>query len=448
MRKQKIRVAKYKRVSHDEQKLKKNSIIAQDELLDKYIADHPDMVLVGDFSDEAVSGTKLKRTELQSLLEMVENREVDVILVTKLDRWFRNVAFYYKVQEILERNGVAWQAILEEYNTLTADGKLKVNIMLSVAQNETDRTSERIKVVFDSKVKNKQAITGTQPFGWTTANGNGARMVVRDPKTEEHVVAFLERFKVTHSVRGSMVYVNEKFGTTYSYSTFDRLIKNTMLYGEYRGVEDYCPPYMTKAEYEEMQKNRKRNIRKRKTNRFYIFSGLLKCPDCGCRLGGTYSIAKKPYGTYEYIVYTCRKKQRDKGCSYKRRPSQNTLEKKVLAQVMPQLQRLIVETEVQEPKQKPKVNKAAIKAEIDRLNNMYQKGRIDEDEYDRKYDELASKLNVKEEPKRDLSKLKELLNTDVLTLYKTFTDEEKQMFWRSIIDSIELDGDNIRINFL
>ena len=76
MRKQKIRVAKYKRVSHDEQKLKKNSIIAQDELLDKYIADHPDMVLVGDFSDEAVSGTKLKRTELQSLLEMVESREV------------------------------------------------------------------------------------------------------------------------------------------------------------------------------------------------------------------------------------------------------------------------------------------------------------------------------------------------------------------------------------
>ena len=89
----KLRVAKYKRVSHDEQKLKKNSIIAQDELLDEYIKNNPDLILVGDFSDEGISGSKIKRTELDRLLKMVEAGEVDLILVTKLDRWFRRSPF-------------------------------------------------------------------------------------------------------------------------------------------------------------------------------------------------------------------------------------------------------------------------------------------------------------------------------------------------------------------
>lgn len=449
MRKQKIRVAKYKRVSHDEQKLKKNSIIAQDELLDKYIADHPDMVLVGDFSDEAVSGTKLKRTELQSLLEMVESREVDVILVTKLDRWFRNVAFYYKVQEILERNGVAWQAILEEYNTLTADGKLKVNIMLSVAQNETDRTSERIVVVFDSKVKHKQAISGSQPLGFTTADGNGVRIVVKDPNEEPIVNDLIDRVKITHSLRGSLLYINDKYERNISYNSVHRLMKNTMLYGEYKGVADYCPAYITKTEFEELQKIISRNIKVRDTNRIYMFSGMLLCPICGRRLAGTYAPTKKSNGkVYQYLKYRCPSSRQTKSCDYKKAVSENVIERKVLDQVLPQLESLMIEADIQSDHHPPRVNKKAIKAEMSRLNKMYEKGRIDEDEYDRKYEALEKKLAIQEEPQKDYTELKELLNADFKTLYKTFDNREKQMFWRSIIDTIELKGDQIVINFL
>ena len=68
-----------------------------------------------------------------------------IILVTKLDRWFRNIGEYYKVQEILEAHNVSWKTIYEDYDTSTAAGRLKINIMLSVAQDEADRASERIK---------------------------------------------------------------------------------------------------------------------------------------------------------------------------------------------------------------------------------------------------------------------------------------------------------------
>ena len=447
----KIRVAKYKRVSTDEQKLKKNSIIAQDELLDQYIENHPEMVLVGDFSDEGVSGTKIKRTELDELLKMVEAKEVDLILVTKLDRWFRNIAFYYRVQEILERNSVAWKTILEDYDTLTADGRLKVNIMLSVAQNEAERTSERIKVVFDSKIKHKQAITGEQGLGWTTANGNGAKKVIINPETKAYCEAVLERVTLTQSIREAMLYCNEKFGVSVAYNSVNKFLKDTKLYGHYKGIDDYCEAYMKKEEFDDLQRIIKSNIKKRESNRVYIFSGLLICPECGHKLAGTSRTYKRPSGRqYTYNHYRCGRHRINKTCGFAKSVSQNVIERKVLAQVMPQLEKLELEANIQEKQIKaPRVNKTAIKDEMDRLNKMFQKGRIKEDEYDRQYEELEKKLQVKKAvPKKDYTELKKLLSGTLGDLYKTFTDKEKQMFWRSIIESIELDGDDVVINFL
>lgn len=436
-----IRVVKYKRVSHDEQKLKKNSIIAQDEVLNEYIKKNPNMVLVGDFSDEGVSGTKLQRTELQSLLNMVEAGEVDLILITKLDRWFRNVKFYYKVQEILDRHDVAWKTVLEEYDTTTASGNLNINIALTLAQHETDRNSDRIRVVFDSKVKHKQAITGALPFGFTTTDGNGARMVVKN-KNQEHIVYdFIDQVKNTHSIRASMFYINEKYDLTLSYNRGYKLLKNTMLYGRYHDIDDYCEAYITKEEFDEIQRITSRNIKKRETNRVYIFSGLLICPVCGQRLAGSIKRTYKSYGTYEYQLYRCNGHRKSHVCDYKKTISQNLLERQLLAEVMPQLDRLIVDAQIQEANTKtPKINKTAIRDEMDRLNKMYQKGRIKEEDYDRQYDELEKKLYQKEEPKKDYAKIKEVLNTSLGSLYETFSDKEKQIFWRSIIDYIEFDG--------
>ena len=47
------------------------------------------------------------------LLDAVSAGDVDVILFIKLDRWFRNIAEYYKVQEILDRHKVDWIATEE-----------------------------------------------------------------------------------------------------------------------------------------------------------------------------------------------------------------------------------------------------------------------------------------------------------------------------------------------
>ena len=72
--------------------------------------------------------------------------------------FLKDVADYYEVQAILEAHGVRWRAVEEDYETETASGRFKVNIMLAVAQDEADRTSERIKAAAGYKRAKGEAV--------------------------------------------------------------------------------------------------------------------------------------------------------------------------------------------------------------------------------------------------------------------------------------------------
>ena len=72
------------------------------------------------------------------MMESVKRNEVDILLFARLDRWFRSVADYYKVMEILQAHNCNWKTTDEEYDTTTANGRLYINVKLSIAQNEAD----------------------------------------------------------------------------------------------------------------------------------------------------------------------------------------------------------------------------------------------------------------------------------------------------------------------
>ena len=142
----------YVRVSTEEQALHGLSIEAQTAKLRAWAAANGHRI-IDLYIDAGISARKPagKRPALQRLLKDVQDGKGDMVIFTKLDRWFRNIAEYYKVQEVLEKSGVNWRTIEEDYDTSTASGRLKINIMLSVAQDEADRTSERIKAVMEVK---------------------------------------------------------------------------------------------------------------------------------------------------------------------------------------------------------------------------------------------------------------------------------------------------------
>ena len=119
------RVALYVRVSGEEQKVKGLSLEAQQERLEEY-AKARGWVITGIYVDAAKTARKNmhKRLEFQRMMESVKRDEVDILLFCRLDRWFRSVADYYKVMDVLNAHKCEWKTVDEEYDTTTANGRL------------------------------------------------------------------------------------------------------------------------------------------------------------------------------------------------------------------------------------------------------------------------------------------------------------------------------------
>ncbi len=444
-----IRVACYVRVSTEEQKKHGYSIATQIAQLKEYVEQHDDMMLVDFYVDEGVSAVKVKkRLELQRLLNDVKDGKIDLILFTKLDRWGRDVKIYHQIQDELDKYGVAWESIFESYENRSASGKFKINVMMAVSQQMRDTTSENITNVFREKIKNGEAVTGAQPCGWMVKEIDGKKRVVRNPDEEETLRAMLKYYRTHQSVRKTIIYAQDNFEHHPNYNSFTKILSNTYLYGHFRGFDDYCEGYMTKTEFDEVQHFKKNNIRHRETDHIYIFSQLLKCPVCGGNLTGYVSWTTHADGKRKAnLGYRCEThwfRTRTKKCTFKPSKSQLKLEKIVLDNLMPMLEQYIINCESSQKKVVKKADVNKVKAEMERLNNMYLKGRISEDDYDKKYVELNNKLmqNQATETHLDVSEeLKALQGINLHELYKTFSESEKQAFMRGIIREIHIDED-------
>ena len=437
-----LRVAKYRRVSTDEQALHGYSLQTQDDTLDEYCKTKG-YKIVGDYVDEGISGAKppLKRPALKRLLDDVQAGKIDIVIFTKLDRWFRSIEQYYKVQEILERNNVVWQAVLEDYNTATADGRLKVNIMLSVAANERERTSERIKVVFKNKVKNGEVISGSVPTGYIIQKDeNGRKRLVKDPETQHIMEEYWEMILKYNNNFKTALYLNNKYNLTRSQESWGRLRHHELYTGVYRGIEGYCEPYVSREDW--LLVNSKPNIKKTQKNRVYLFVGLVLCPDCGRSMKGHSTSNSR---NAQYKAYKCRYGVQ-RLCSY--RTSIN--ERKIEQWLLDNLKNLIMtEIEVEsKAKPKPKTDVNKLKERMRKLNVMYMNGHLDDDEYLSQADEINA-LIVKAtqeiaETERDITPLKEVLKMDLIPTYEAMSEEDKRRFWRAIIKEIHVEGNEVK----
>ena len=440
-----IRVALYTRVSTEEQVRHGYSLRTQEEELVR-VANEKGWKIVKIYRDEGNSARKpaLKRPVMLELLEDVKAGKVDLIAFIKLDRWFRNVREYHKVQAILDQHKVEWCATMEDYSTLTSDGRLKINIMLSVNENEADRTSERIKFVNAGKIARKEAIFSKQksPFGYTVEKIDGVKRVVIDPEQEPATRYYFNLLR-TYSIRLAGSMTNEKFGLDRAYSKWYDMAKREIYSGTYCGVEDYAPAYITKEEYARNSAPNESMVRKTQENRVYIFAGLMHCPHCGRRLTGKYVTGAT---NEEYMYYRCHKALTN-ACDNKTSLSELRIEEQLLERLRGDLEQLVISADVEATPQKKKPSSVGkLNEQLRRLNVAYFAGNMQDDEYKKAADDLKKRIEqaVLEDQQdgkpADLSAIKELLSTDFESIYTTLTATEKQVFWREIIESMTFDG--------
>lgn len=434
------RAALYIRVSTEEQAKKGYSLPAQKEDLEDYAHRHG-YAIVDYYIDEGKSARKkfTARREFMRMMEDVKANKIDVILFIKLDRWFRSVADYYKVQEVLDAHNVAWKTTQEHYDTETTNGRLYINIRLSVAQDESDRDSDRIKFVFASKVARGEVITGALPYGLMIQD----KHVVPDPDKVEVVRALFRRFQETGSKGAALRYVAEEYGVKFWDLTVRKMLSNPLYKGQYRGYEDYCPAIISPEEFDQVQKlMQTRSVRTNHTHRIYLFSGLLICSECGKRMDGNYWSNEK----YEYTRYRCRIAAIYHQCTHTKTIQEKAIESWLLQNVSKELDRCQKEWALRSAqRKKPRVDRAAILRKLDRLKDLYVEDLISMEQYKADYAKYTAKLaqeDESEDPEPDFSMLRTLLDTTLPNIYETLDRQKKQELWRSIIDHITIDGQN------
>ena len=449
-----LRAGLYERVSTDEQAKYGYSIKTQIDALEEYCEKNK-MKIVDHYTDDGVSGGKaaFRRPEMSRLLDDVKEKKIDMVLFTRLDRWFRNVQEYFKVQEILDAHGVEWKAIWEDYDTTTANGRMAITIFLAIAQNEREKGAERVRVVFEKKRQNKEAWFGpnSMPFGYTKeADEDGIMRLVKDPALKEAMQDFWHIAVKYHNVSKAARYVNRVYGLNRNKKLWFDVAHNEIYTGNYKGVEDYCEPYVSKEDFEALQN--RGSIKKTQGNRVYLFTGLIKCPSCGSTMSSSYCTQTRSSGEIkEYRSYRCRHKE-IRTCENRNTISEAKAEQWLLNNLEDLLRDEIarVELERTKPKKKPKTDVSALREKLRRLEVVYMAGNKTDAEYLAETAEIKEQIRQAEmerldEPdETDIEALRATLETDFRGIYETLEPEDKRRFWRGLLKEIHVEGNNVR----
>lgn len=449
-----LRCAIYIRVSTAEQMMHGKSLQAQQEYLERYAKEHG-MVVVGVYADEGKTARKelKKRKAIHSLLQDVKAGKIDVILFWRLDRWFRSISDFYKVQDILDEHGAYWISASEPgINMETRDGRLQLNVVLSIGQNEVDTTSERIKFVNEASIRQGKLIFGdaNMPLGYKAGIVDGKKTMIKDPETEHIVMDFFEYFKTHQNKTQTIRYMQNTYHIEFSFSMLRTMLSSEFYKGTYRGFP-YCPAYLTETEWNEIQNIAHKNIKQAPSGRVYLFSGLMRCPVCGQKLCGTGSwsiINRKTKEKRAYCYYRCNRAIIDKICKGTHKVSQNLIEQYLLDNFEKEYKEdkfrsskaREMKLKVKETRTPEKLNK-----ELERLNLLFQKGRIEWEYYSQEYDRIEKELielsNIRPETEKDFSYLEHLIQSDFRTMYNKLSPENRRAFWRSTIKEIHLNDD-------
>ena len=424
-----MRIALYARVSTEEQAKHGLSIDTQLDNLRQWALRERHEV-VAEYVDAGISARKspLKRPALQSLLQNLDG--LDAVVFTKLDRWTRNIKGYYSVQEQLDAARVAWIATQEDYETVTASGRFKVNIMLSVAENEADRTGERIRVVFDRKVAKGEYLGQALPLGYTVQN----KRLVPD-QNADIVRQVFDQFLLTGSVYAAMNLLHE-YGIMYRWNSVACLLRNEMYIGKYKDNPAYCPAIISPEVFSGVQRQlSRRSVYPAK--RTYLFNGLLFCPECGKRMTGTYKQGNIPDHRF---VYRCNQHYNSRLCSSSRLIRESTIETFLLSRLESEVASISGTVEqTQGPKPVDNTKK------LERLTDLYVDGHISKEEYLSRRELLMAPTPL---PTPSHSALRDIVLDNFRENYETLTRTEKRALWRSVVDRIDVEGEDLVITFL
>ena len=321
MQETKKRVAAYCRVSTDNED-QANSFESQQRYFRQYIERNPDWELYAIFADEGISGTNTKkRKEFNRMIECAKNGDFDLIITKEISRFARNTLDSIFYTRDLKKHGVGVIFLNDNINTLDGDAELRLAIMSSIAQEESRKTSERVK--WGQKRQMEQGVVfGRSMLGYDvkdgkmTINEEGAKIVrlifhkFVDEGKGTHVIARelreegIEPMRVKEWQNTVILRVirNEKYcGDLVQKKTFTPdFLSHEKKYNrgqeEFVIIKDHHEPIISRELFDKANrildaKSLSQEGKAKHSNR-YPFSGKIKCGRCGASYVARYKTRK------------------------------------------------------------------------------------------------------------------------------------------------------------
>jgi len=266
------------------------------------------------YEDSGISAKKgVKRPAFDEMLEDMKAGKINTIVALKLDRVSRNVYDWENLMQFLEDNDGYIDCANDEINTTNANGKLVSRLLMSVSQNEIERTSERTKIGLAGAIKIGN-IPHKAPLGYKR---NGKKLVP-DLTKKDVVIRIFDLYHNGYSYKKISNLLNDEKAlnkTNWRDSTIVNILQNEIYKGDFvHGKRTKNPTYyndvvesiISKELWEECQVQKKKNSRSYQRTLTYMFLQKLKCPKCKRILGGKATTKKNGNSYYYYYCNDCK----------------------------------------------------------------------------------------------------------------------------------------------
>ena len=456
----------YLRVSTEDQAREGFSLPEQKERLEAFCK-FKGYEIIDYYEDAGISAkTGNYRPEFERLKEDIKSKKINTIVALKLDRITRSIYDWENIMAFLDKNDAYLDCANDEINTTNANGKMISRLLMSVSQNEIERTSERTKVGLAGAIKNGH-LPSRAPLGYKHQD----KKLVIDYSTKDVITRIFDLYYNGFSYQKiSTMFNKEKVlgKTNWRDTSILAILENEVYKGDFvhgkrtkhpTYYENVVEPIVSKEKWEECQVQKRKNSRSYKRTLTYRYLQKLTCPICGEILGG--KATKKKNGNVYYYYY----------CNHCKINIKEEMIDKYFNSFMDEIVEYdsivnqfflpIIKQKFDEPKEKLEKEIKTQQMKLDRIKRAYVNGAFTLDEYkeerknaEKLLDNLESELNDTNSSeeitftpkdillKRDIDYINKVqLKEDYDNRTKKWSDysrEEQAEIVMRYIDSIEL----------
>jgi len=274
------------------------------------------------YDDGGFTGANMDRPALQRLLQNVRDGGVDCVMVYKVDRLTRSLLDFSRIMDVLDKHGVSFVSVTQQFNTTSSLGRLTLNILLSFAQFEREMIAERTKDKMSAARRKGHWVGGRLVLGYDLSDKGAALLL-----NEEEAVKVRAIFAL-YLEHGSMMPVVQELnrrgwrlkewttrngaitgGKPFAKNRLYNLLTNMVYVGKveyggqvYKGVhEAIVDPNVWQSVQDRLRYNFTTQGRQIRNKYGAVLKGILRCASCDVAMVHSYT-QKTPNKLYRYYV--------------------------------------------------------------------------------------------------------------------------------------------------